>query len=118
MSENILKFNLPGTGAITLAAAIPVSSAYRLCHVTCHFGGPGVNTAPTTSEDFTVTFDAHAGPAYDLLLYSIDLSAGATYDVLWYPEEEHFLTGEDRIVVAFPGTDNVQFGLEVTFKAV
>lgn len=108
-------FRIPdtGLGAITATATVPVGQTYRLMHVTCNFAA-----APTTSEDFTVTFDAIDGPAYDTLLYSVDPSTGATTDIVWYPEEEHFLIGGDQVDVAFAGSDNSEFGVLITLKRV
>lgn len=112
-------FRIPdtGLGAITASATVPVGQTYRVMHVTCHFGG-AAPTAPTTSENFTVTLDAIDGPAFDPLLYSVDPSAGATTDILWYPDEELFVIGGDQIDVAFAGSDNIEFGVLITLKRV
>lgn len=112
-------FRIPdtGLGAITATAAVPVGQTYRLMHVTCHFGG-AVSVAPTTSEDFTITLDTINGTVFDPLLYSVDPSAGATTDILWYPDEELFIIGGDQIDVAFDGSDNIEFGVLITLKRV
>lgn len=108
-------FRIPdtGLGAITASATVPRSQTYRLMHVTCNFAA-----APTTNENFTITLDAISGPAYDTLLYSVDPAAGATTDILWYPDEELFVIGGDQIDVAFAGSDNIEFGVLITLKRV
>ena len=113
MSASVYKTNATGSAAINTSMAVPVGDHYRLVSVGCHF-----SAAPTTSENFTVTLDAHAGPAYDTLLYSLDVSAGATTDLLWMPDEEIFLEGGDEIDVAYTNTDVRTYGVQITMKAV
>ena len=43
-----------------------------------------INTAPTTSENFTVTKNAGVDAAYDTVLYSNDLSDGSVTDIIYY----------------------------------
>ena len=73
-----LKINGTGTAALALNGTVPVGQTYRLISFTLN-----LSAAPTTSENLTVTLDAEAGAIYDTLLYSLDLSAGATADLLW-----------------------------------
>ncbi len=109
----IVKDNATGAAAIALNGPVPASRSYQLVSVTCNF-----DLAPTTSEDFTITLNANAGAVYDTLLYSLDPSAGATSDIVWYPDEEQILEGGDRINVAFANTDTRTYGAQITFKAV
>lgn len=110
---SVFKISSTGIGAISETAVTPVGRDYRLMSISCHF-----SAAPTTSENFTITLDANAGPAYDTLLYSLDPSAGATTDILWQPDEELLLSGNDAVDVAFANTDNVTWAVQITFKAV
>ncbi len=98
---------------MAFSGVVPVGQHYRLISVSCNF-----NTAPTTSENFTITLNMHAGLAYDLLLYTLDVSAGSTTDLLWQPAEEIILEGGDAIDVAFANTDARLYGAQITFKAV
>jgi hypothetical protein len=113
MSANVFKFNGTGTAALALDGAVPVGQHYRLVSFTLN-----LSAAPTTSENLTVTLDAHAGAIYDTLLYSLDLSAGATADLVWQPEDEILLEGGDVVTVAWANTDARNWGAQLTFKAV
>lgn len=113
MSSSVFKINDTGSAAIAVTGLVPAGQHYRLVSVSCNF-----NAAPTTSENFTITLDMHAGAAYDLLLYTLDVSAGSTTDILWQPDEEILLEGGDQIRVAFPNTDARIYGAQITFKAV
>ena len=113
MSASVFKINDTGPDTIAATATCPMGRSYRVMHVTCHFAA-----APTTSEDYTITLDAVAGAEYDTLLYSLDPAAGATTDILWYPDEELFLVGGDQLDVTFAGTDSIQYGVQITLKAV
>ena len=113
MGANVFKINATGTALMAFSGTVPVGQHYRLVSVSCNF-----NAAPTTSENFTITLDAFAGAVYDLLLYSLDPSAGSTTDILYQPDEEIILEGGDQIDVAFANTDARQYGAQITFKAV
>ena len=113
MSASVFQTHADGLGNIGVAATVPVGQTYRVMHVTCAFV-----SAPTTSENFTVELDSVHGAAYDLLLYSLDPSAGATTDIAWYPDEELFVVGGDSIDVTFAGTDNIGYGVVITLKRV
>jgi len=113
MSANVFKINATGTAAIGFSGTVPVGDHYRLVSVSCNFAA-----APTTSENYTITLDANAGAIYDLLLYSLDVSAGATTDILWQPDEEIILEGGDQVDVAYTNTDTRTYGVQITFKAV
>ena len=113
MSASVFKVAFSGNGAITRTMVVPSDSVYRLISVSCNF-----NLAPTTSENFTITLDDAYGNDYDLLLYTLDVSAGATTDILWQPDEELMLVGEDAIDVAYVGTDARTYGLVFTVKRV
>jgi hypothetical protein len=92
---------------------VPAGQHWRLMTVACNF-----NAAPTTSEDFTITWDNVSGAIFDLLLYTLDPSVGITTDILWQPDEEIILIPGDAILVQFANTDARNYGLQVTFKAV
>lgn len=111
--STVLKFNGTGTAALALNGAVPVGQTYRLVSLTLN-----LSAAPTTSENLTVTLDANAGAIYDTLLYSLDLSAGATADLVWQPDPEILLEGGDVIRVVWANTDARNWGAQLTFKAV
>jgi hypothetical protein len=113
MSASVFKITFSGTGAITREMVVPTDSVYRLISVSVNF-----DIAPTTSENLTITCDDAAGSAYDMLLYTLDVSAGATTDILWQPDEEFMLIGGDHVDVAFTNTDARTYGLVYTVKRV
>ena len=113
MSASVFKIAYSGNGAITRSLVVPTDSVYRLISVAVNF-----DIAPTTSENFTITLNDAYGNDYDLLLYTLDVSAGATTDILWQPDEELMLVGEDAIDVAYAGTDGRTYGLVFTVKRV
>ena len=113
MSASVFKVPFAGVGPITRSMTVPRDHAYRLISVSVNF-----DIAPTTSEDLTITLDDANGNAYDLLLYTLDVSAGATTDILWQPDEELMLVPGDAIDVAYVGTDARTYGLVFTVKRV
>jgi hypothetical protein len=113
MSASVFKFDHTGTGVMAYTATVPVGQHYRLVSVSLH-----LSSAPTTSENFTITLNSVAGAIYDTLLYSIDLSAAAVTDLVWMPDEEMFLQGGDAIDLAFTNTDARNYGAQITMKAV
>jgi hypothetical protein len=113
MSASVFKVAYSGNGAITRELVVPRDHAYRLVSVSVNF-----DIAPTTSENLTITLDDAYGNAYDLLLYTLDVSAGATTDVLWQPDEELMLVGGDAVDVAFVNSDARTYGLVYTVKRV
>lgn len=113
MSEVVLTFPATGTAAMNLRLTVPQSHAYRIISLSVVYGA-----APTTSENLTVTLNSHHGAVYDVLLYSVDPSAGATTDIFWQPDEEIDLVGDDAIDVAYANTDARLYGAVLTLKAV
>ena len=113
MSQRLGKYNDGGMGLIDYGVTVPNGTHCRLVSVSCSF-----SAAPTTSENFTVDLDAVAGAAFDLRLYTLDPSAGSTTDILWQPDCDLILEGNDRIVVAYPGSDGAVYGVQVTLEKV
>lgn len=110
---SVFKANGTGTGAIATSMAVPTGDTYRLISVSLN-----LNVAPTTAESFTITLDTNAGAAYDVLLYSVDPSVTSVTDIFWYPDETVLLEGGDEIDVAYPNSDNVTYGVQITVEAV
>ena len=111
MSASVFKVPFSGNGPITRSMTVPADHAYRLISVSCVF-----DIAPTTSENLTITVDDANGNNFDVLLYTLDVSAGATTDILWQPDEELMLVGGDAIDVAYAGSDARTYGLIYTVK--
>ncbi len=113
MSANVFKINGTGTAALALNGAVPTGQHYRVMSFTLN-----LSAAPTTSENLTITVNAYPGAIYDTLIYSLDLSAGSTTDLLWQPDPELILEGGDVVDVAWANTDARNWGAQLTFKAV
>jgi len=113
MSASVFKINGTGAVAIATTGTVPAGQHYRLVSVSCLF-----SAAPTTSENLTITLDANAGAAYDVLLYTLDPSVGATYSIVYLPDQEIILEGGDAIDVTYTNTDTRTYGVQITFKAV
>ena len=111
--SSVFKVNATGAVAIATSVTVPASNTYILRHVSL-----ALNAAPTTSEAFTITLDANAGAAYDVLLYSLDLAAGSTTDLVWFPDEPLYLEGGDAVDVVYTNTDTGTYGLQITVEAV
>jgi len=110
---SVYKVNVTGAAAIAASLTVPASATYQLISVTMH-----ADAAATTSENLTITLNANAGAAYDTLLYSLDLSAASTVDLVWYPDEPLLLEGGDAVDVAFTNTDTDTYGVQITAMAV
>ena len=113
MSANVFKFNDTGTAALSHYAAVPPRQHYRLVSATLN-----LSAAPTTSENLTITLYAAAGGIYSTLLYSLDLAAGATADLVWMSDEELILEGNDQVAIEWVNSDTRNYGAQITFKAV
>ena len=113
MGASVFKINAEGNGIIAESMTVPVGATYRLVSVSLK-----LDIAPTTSENYTLTLNANAGGAWDVLLYSVDPAAGSDTDIVWMPDEELFLEGGDAVDAAYAGTDGEAWALQFTVKAV
>lgn len=112
---DVFKTNATGAAAIAASDTVPSDwpSLYKLVSVTL-----SLNVAPTTSENYTITLNANAGAAYDVLLYSLDLSAVSVTDLVWFPDAPLLLEAGDAIDVAYANTDTKTYGVQITMEAV
>ena len=74
------------------------------------------SVAPAANEDFTVTLNAGAGAAYDVLLYSVDPSVASLTSIVWQPDSVLWLAPGDQIDVAYTNTDTRTYGVEMTLE--
>ena len=97
------------TGAAAIATSYAPGVAFWLEGVTCHF-----NSAPTTSEDFTITLNAKAGAVYDAVLMRVNLALAAGVDIAWLPDGgPRLCEAGDAIDVAFPNSNAKTYGLRI-----
>ena len=113
MRTPLHRFSSSDFGSITLSATVPDGTRWELISVTCKF-----NSAPTTSEDFTITMNSYAGEPYDTRLYTVDPGATSTSDILWQPDGMLLLENGDGIDVEYTNTDGRLHGTQITFRAV
>ena len=113
MSASVYKINGTGAAAIATSMTVPAGRTYQLLSVSLKY-----NTAPTTSESFTITLNANAGAAYDTLLYTIDPSLTSITSLIWQPEQPMYLEGGDAIDVAYTNTDTRTYGVQITAAEV
>lgn len=113
MSASFFKVNGTGAAAIATSMTIPAGRAYRLISVSVKF-----SAAPTTSESMTVTLNAAAGAAYDILLYTMNPSLLATTNLVWFPDRDLYLQAGDAIDVAYTNTDTRTYGVQITAERV
>jgi len=109
--KGIYKLSATGAAAIAATTKTTATGKYRLLSVTLNLSAAG-----TTSEAFSITYDANDGAAYDTLLYTNDLSVGAVTDLVWFPDGDFVLEDGDAIAVAWPNTETRTYGLQVTLE--
>ena len=113
MSASIFRHAEQGNGPLAETFVVPVGSVYRFVSVSVH-----LNAAATTSESLTVTQDIVDSALCDAVLYSLDLSAGSTVDLLWQPDVDLYLMGGDGLDVAWANTDGRTWGMTITAEAL
>jgi hypothetical protein len=115
--SNIITEKFTGTGAI--AASISPSTnfstfGWELIDFTLN-----LNAAATTSQNFTVIKNAANGAAYDTAVYTKDLAATSTTDILFTCEPgELTFDPSDVLDFAWTNTDGKTYGLQVRYKRI
>jgi hypothetical protein len=98
------------TGDAAMSVTYTAARSARLISVSVKLGA-----IPTTGEALTITLDAVAGAAYDVLLYSLD-PAALSLTSLIVTEEDYgdvWLIPGDKIVIAYTNTDAATYGVEI-----
>ena len=113
MSGPVLRTAATGLGPIAETFAVPAGATYQVVSVSLN-----LNLAPTTAENFTVTLDAYDGVLYDVVLYALDLTTGATTDLVWQPNAPLYACSGDAVDVTWANTDGRTWGLLVTLMEV
>ncbi len=86
------------TTSVALAWSIAVGDNFDVKRINLTF-----DTAPTTSEDLTVTLDSGQGAAYDTVLYTVDPSVASVTN-LTIEELPGFMNG-DALLIEYTNTD-------------
>lgn len=77
-----------------------------------------LNSAPTTSEDFTVDLDAASGSDFDDNIYTEDFSVLSTTDLINMFEEPIVLETGDIIIFSWANSDTKTWGLKMIYEEV
>ena len=93
------------TGAAAIATTVAPSGAWRLDLVKVHLSGAG------GAGDLTITMDAIAGAAYDVVVLSQDMTA--VTDLVWMPDNELIMTADDEIDIAWANAGGKTNGIEI-----
>jgi len=103
---------LSGTGSGALSFTSSIAAEWRLESFTILF-----DSAPTTSEDLTLTIDATDGSAYDAVIFSSDPSVGSKTSLYWAVGGLNFEAG-DEIKLSYTNTDANTYGYRLVYKLV
>jgi len=96
-------------GTETVKVAIKPKGPYEFMGISIHLGA-----APATSENITVTVDADAGSAFDVVADNANLQSLADHAT---PKENHKVcSAKDVLRVAWSNTDLKTYGLKLLFK--
>lgn len=100
-------------GTETIKVVIAPKAEFRFVGFTLHIG-----TAPTTSENFTITLDAIDGSAYDTLIYTKDFSVNSDTDIIWVlPEDSRVPYHRDDLIrIAWDNTDDRTYGMKLFWQ--
>ena len=98
------------TGAAALATTITFTTGQALDEVRLHLSANG-----GSAENFTITLDALAGSAYDVLLFSQDMNT--TADVIYRPDRPAEFVNGDKLVFAYNNGNTRTWGLEIKLLA-
>ncbi len=104
------------TGALSKKTTIGndfPGKVWRLKHLSVTF-----NTAPTTSENVTLTLNALGANRPSTVLYSVDPSAlsATSIDQIWEGSGRKMQAG-DEVTVAYTNTDNRTVKVDITVEA-
>lgn len=102
----IEKYRASVTGA--LAITVDPSADARLLSVTARW-----NVAPTTSENYTITWNYPDGGEYSTLLLSEDPSVGSVTNIVYQPDGDLILADGDTLTIAHPNTDGRLIAIQV-----
>ena len=96
-------FSQSATGSGNIAETVNPGRAFALESVTVHLSAAG------GANNLTVTLDANAGAAYDVVLKTQDMSA--VTDLVWKPERPIECVNGDKIVIAWTNGSGRTYGL-------
>jgi len=93
------------TGSGAIAHTHVIATEQRLVSVTIKF-----SSAPTTSENLTITVTNGVTPVY----LEMNPSTYSATSIVWYPDDKTILYVGDTITVTFTNTDGRTYGVAIT----
>jgi hypothetical protein len=111
--KDVQPLAVAATGSAAIATSVTPAVKFRLLRVELH-----LNAAPTTSEDFTITLNAGAGAAYDVVLLKRDLTIGSLTDLIAVFGEGYEFESDDVIDIAWANTDARTYGLRALYEVI
>ena len=111
ISKQIYKHTATGSAAI--AEAVTSIAPFRLLRIEVKF-----SSAPSTSQNFTVTLDAGDDSEYDALIDSVDPSVGSQTTLIFKYGKGYEYEADDEIDIAWTNTDTRTYGLRVIYELI
>lgn len=97
------------TGAAAIASSLTPTGPIELVCVKLHLSAVG-----GAAENFTVTINSATAAAYDVELFSQDMTA--VQDILWLPDQPIPILNNDVIDFAYANSNTKTYGLEAIYK--
>lgn len=97
-----------GAAVISLSLTPPTRPIDLIC-VKLH-----LNIAGGAAENFTVTINSATAPAYDVVLFSQDMTT--VKDILWLPNQPIPIVNNDVVDFAYNNANLRTYGLEVIYR--
>ena len=103
--------NIPhrATGAAAIASTLTPTTPIELVCVKLHLDAAG-----GAAENFTVTIDSATDAAYDVNLFSQDMTT--VQDIFWQPEQPIPVVNNDLIKFAYANSNTRTYGLEAIYR--
>jgi hypothetical protein len=97
------------TGSAAVSLEVAPGSAWQLEDVRVHLNAVG------GAGSLTITADAGAGEAYDVVLASQDMTAAADY--VYLPTRPLVFDADDKVVIAWENAGGKTYGVEARYSS-
>lgn len=98
------------TGAAAVSMTVNPAKAWQLEEVRIHLSAVGA------AGNLTITIDANAGTAYDVVLLTQDMTS--ITDLVWQPDRPIKFENGDKIVIAWANGSTRTYGIEVLHEII
>lgn len=96
------------TGAAAISETVSPASSFQIECLKVHLSAAG------GAGDLTITVDANAGAAYDVVILTQDMTA--VTDLVWAPERPWYFESGDKLVIAWANANTRTYGLELSWR--